>query len=385
MSQFPTARQSLLAVAGGGYVSGVSVLASALAEGVLWFRRELRELVPRRVSEVLTQPPRVLMLLVGKSELELVLYESRLWGGSRRRTALGSGTWKDLEDLLRRQLRSWGWISNVEIAVPLDRCLVLDKRIPASATERSGDIMRLELQRSNPGGLEDIAFGHVVHGADPGDDLVRATCYVCKRSILSPISDQVATLNVVPAAIRVVSADGTVLDVNLKPAQSSMPPLSRLAKSASQLLGAILVTLFIAGAVTHKLRVEAEIADVHGVVEELQKQAKAKRLALSSAAQMNDGIASLRVRRIETPTILEIWEELTKILPGSAYAVEVRLEDAVITIDGSARSASELVALLSKSSFFQSVEFAAPVTRDAQKERERFQLRARLATGRARR
>jgi general secretion pathway protein L len=112
---------------------------------------------------------------------------------------------------------------------------------------------------------------------------------------------------------------------------------------------------------------------------------KAKALALRRAAELRvagarEAEALERLRR-EAPQPVEILNELTRVLPDTAWLTDLRLEEGRVDLTGQARSASELLALIERSPLFVDAALAAPVVVEAQDGRERFSLRARLRAG----
>jgi Tfp pilus assembly protein PilN len=83
-------------------------------------------------------------------------------------------------------------------------------------------------------------------------------------------------------------------------------------------------------------------------------------------------VVSLRERRGE---ILQVLDELSRIVPTSAYFSNLRYRDGSIELLGNAESASILVPLLERSPLFKNVGFNAPSNR-GRDNRETFSLKA---------
>ncbi len=85
-------------------------------------------------------------------------------------------------------------------------------------------------------------------------------------------------------------------------------------------------------------------------------------------------LSDLRERRGE---ILRILDELSRVVPASAYVSNLRYRDGVVEIQGSAENASNLVPVLERSPLFENVAFNAPSNR-GRDNRETFSLKAEL-------
>jgi general secretion pathway protein L len=62
--------------------------------------------------------------------------------------------------------------------------------------------------------------------------------------------------------------------------------------------------------------------------------------------------------------IVEIAEELSRIIPPDAYLTEIKLDENKLSLFGIAESASGLISLLEESSLFEGVEFLAAIRKD---------------------
>ncbi|TMA45603.1 MAG: PilN domain-containing protein, partial [Deltaproteobacteria bacterium] len=64
-----------------------------------------------------------------------------------------------------------------------------------------------------------------------------------------------------------------------------------------------------------------------------------------------------------------LLRELTDLVPADAYLTSLNLRQGRLTLEGSARSASDLIAALEKSRHFHNVSFTSPTTKAGDKER----------------
>jgi len=72
--------------------------------------------------------------------------------------------------------------------------------------------------------------------------------------------------------------------------------------------------------------------------------------------------------------VTTLLKELTDLIPSDAYLTTLNLRGGRLTLDGQARSASDIITALEKSKRFKNVTFSSPTTR--QGEKERFALTA---------
>jgi general secretion pathway protein L len=90
-----------------------------------------------------------------------------------------------------------------------------------------------------------------------------------------------------------------------------------------------------------------------------------------------------RVSRLNGDNIrlIDLLNELTKIIPDDTSLSRFSLEDDVIRIQGVSLSASELISILDSSNSFSEVKFVAPVTQNSDTGKENFTIEIKLNTG----
>ncbi len=109
-------------------------------------------------------------------------------------------------------------------------------------------------------------------------------------------------------------------------------------------------------------------------LEKLQKQRDDYRKEMVELNQIRSGEISK----------VAVLDELTRLLPDTAWVWNLKYNGKEIELSGFADSASDLIPLLDRSPLFEKVEFLAPVTKEIQmrgdgnKEKERFKIKAKI-------
>jgi general secretion pathway protein L len=96
----------------------------------------------------------------------------------------------------------------------------------------------------------------------------------------------------------------------------------------------------------------------------------------TSTARQEELVARRLLAQIE-PRV-RIVDELSRILPDSAWLAEMRIDPGSVEISGFARSAAALVPALEGAALFADVTLTAPITIDDSQKMERFSYRMRL-------
>ncbi|MBI3988667.1 MAG: pilus assembly protein PilM [candidate division NC10 bacterium] len=117
---------------------------------------------------------------------------------------------------------------------------------------------------------------------------------------------------------------------------------------------------------------EERVSGMQAMVEE------AKKLA-ADLSRLEGELKTLERLEASSPRRLEVLRELATVLPKGTSITSLTIDGDGLKLSGSAADAASFVALLEASPIFQQVEFTAPlVTRDREKGRQEFQLKAQL-------
>ncbi len=78
------------------------------------------------------------------------------------------------------------------------------------------------------------------------------------------------------------------------------------------------------------------------------------------------------------PGVVQVWEELARILPDSTYLTEVEVREAEVVVTGFSDAAPALIRLLEGSQTLHDASFTGPVVQDRARGKEQFSLRMSL-------
>jgi len=112
------------------------------------------------------------------------------------------------------------------------------------------------------------------------------------------------------------------------------------------------------------------------------ESAKDKALAVNSSLRAIEGslteVAELRRLKTARPPVIRIFEELTRLLPDTAWVTSLRIEGDALEVTIVAQSTSELLPLLVRSPLFTTADLSTPVTYDPDRRSERATVRMTL-------
>jgi len=121
-------------------------------------------------------------------------------------------------------------------------------------------------------------------------------------------------------------------------------------------------------------KAKAELRRLDAQVAALRPFAERYEETLSDLDDAQGRIAAVREEAAVSGEVLQILRELTDRLPNGTWLLSLRMEGRKVDIEGLSPSASEIFPALTRDGRFRSVEFGAPITRQADNI-ERFKIR----------
>lgn len=266
------------------------------------------------------------------------------------------------------------------LTMPVEKCFLHSVEVPKAALSRIDPLLKLELSRVTPFSAGDVLTGWYETDAVSSDTHVTVTQIIARRSVLTPVLDDLAKWKIPVAGIYARIAEGEYLPASLRNTEVAIgdPGLGRWRKLAFAAAGFACLCVVIAAWGLFS-RQAAELADLSQRIEIAQKKAVTVRKRLDQMASSSQRIVDLKTAKLQGPSPLAIWEELTRLIPDTAWISALSIEKAQVTIEGNARSPEELIPLLDGSALFEAVSFAAPVTKLPGNDLTRFVIRLSLS------
>jgi general secretion pathway protein L len=266
------------------------------------------------------------------------------------------------------------------LALPAVKCFLHSVEVPKAALSRIDQFLGLELSRVTPFAASDVLTGWFETADAPGDTHATISQVIAKRSIVAPLLEELARWKIPVSGIFARSPEGDYLPPRLaNPAVAigdrGVGRWRRLAVAASVFAG----LCALASMWTVFSRQASELEDLSQRTETAQKKAVEVRKRLALMESSSQRIVELKTAKLSGPSPLAIWEELTRLIPDTAWVSSLAIDKAQVTIEGNARSPEELITLLDASLLFEAVSFNAPVTKLPGNDLTRFVIRLALS------
>lgn len=350
-----------------------------------WWRNELTALLPQKYFERFSRS--VNQLRVAVSESEIIVYHEN--GGRTRALGRQLRTRSDKpqsaseqveahaqQELLRAQIQALKpKPSRVILAVAPGLSLTKELQLPLAAQQDLTQVLTFEMDRQTPFRADSVYFDYRVMRRDAARKQLAVCLGVVPRALvdeaLSPLSDLDLRMSQ-PGASTDSSWDGRTFSVTR--ARDEQGLLSRINPLLLALNGLFLMAVIF-------LPFYHQRSERTALSTQLNQVRTAANGAMSLREQVDRLAQEIKMavdRKSQWPTMIEILNELTVVLPNSTWLNRLEIKDGEIHLQGVSSSASSLIALIEESATFADVRFQSPVTQDPRTGRERFHLSARI-------
>ncbi|HEY8261051.1 MAG TPA: PilN domain-containing protein [Methylosinus sp.] len=272
-----------------------------------------------------------------------------------------------------------------KVVVELPRRYFFVRRFdaPLAAQADLPRLMTVEIERKTPFKLADVLHGHILATHASAPDKLVVEQWILRRDLLARAIEGSGLAGEDVDAVQPVWPPD---DPRPAPAMSVRAETAvghdregRIALAAT----AVALILFIVGVGVTFWRQEQQIEAFDAAISEASTRAASARRIADRAATDSRLLATLREERAKNPTFVELWAEVSRVLPDGAFASELRLSERreggrSMELIGFAESAATLPALFDRSSLFSDAKLTAPITPDPAEKRESFSLQANI-------
>ncbi len=356
--------------------ASLTPLYSGLARFATWWLGELVGLLPVRLRAPFGHGRPVLMVEIGERTATL----DSAKGGARRRLGevkLDEGAGPGGRDEALRLIRR-GRLGGAELAVvvPAGQALRQVVELPAAANENLREVVAFEMDRHTPFKAEDVYFDCRVAGADPRLDRISVDLAVVPKDVADGALRVVRAWGLDPDRLEVAGADAGGL--NLLPAAGARTQGSA-SRRLSLMLAACAAGLVLLIAYLPLLRQQAQLSQIDAELTQARADAVAVDRLKTRVASLAERGGFFAQRKAATPTVTEVFQEVTRLLPDNTYLAQLGVRGDQLALSGYSGKASALIAQLEQSELLAEVRFSSPVTLDRRVGLDRFNLAARVA------
>lgn len=253
-----------------------------------------------------------------------------------------------------------------------DLFFLRDLYVPKVALPALAQILEQEVSRRTPFQLSDI-WQAAIPAADGTGEIVSLCHWIVRRdraeAALTELGLTAGDVDFLAAA----DANGEVVPViAFHVISQENPPW---AARAIKLLAAGAVVAVLLGLVVLEWCQVGVATGIEASLVEVRQGAQGDRGGSNQAARLFALKADMG--------ILEIWDELSRILPDNTFLTETRFADGQVTISGFSADAAHLVRIIDRSPMFFGSALAAAITPDSVEQKDRFRISFKVRGGRS--
>jgi general secretion pathway protein L len=267
-----------------------------------------------------------------------------------------SNTFSSIDDLIANSRSSRKTI----LSVSLDLCFQLSSQFPVSARSKVNQLSQLELQRATPFALADVYNGCIVVGEN--ETTVFTQQFVLKKIIVTEIQQQLLQHKKPIEAVFIRDISGKAIELAFSPNGEFFghQHFKKWKKNLGLSFGMFAIGSAVLLAGIHSFHAK-QYEVISSATENLQPEIKKVKQVLESSEKRNTSIMAMQKLQVESVSRLAVIEEVTRVLPDTAYLLNLSIVDNRILLEGSANSPEKLIPVFESSSFFKNVAFGSAV------------------------
>ncbi len=338
-----------------------------------WWVGELNAMLPEDVRRAFRPSGQQLILALDGAHL---LVDRRRGDTTTRvgRYALGPNA--SLPPELSTQADVTGETGEVILCLPADKVLTRTLTLPLATEENLREVLAFQMDRQTPFTVEQVYYDYAVVARERKTRTLSLDLVVVPRAVVDGLLDSLKRLGVQPGQVTLCRGAGAEpMAVNLLPVPQR--PRKRVAPQRINIGLGILAVLLLLSAVSmpllHKARVMRTLQpmlDVAASKAEVAQKLREKVDALKAESRF------LVEKKQASLLVLEVMNELTRILPDHTWLNRLEISPTEVQIQGQSTSSGALIPLTESSPVLHNARFRSPVTQIPRTNEERFHLSA---------
>ena len=230
---------------------------------------------------------------------------------------------------------------------------ISERRLPLSTLKRAAE---LDILTETPFQVQDV---NILLSTGREQE---ATYFILRRDFVDEIKAQLRRADIEVSGIYLGAAQVEV-GSGLRAQDFSDCPNRRVRRITTSLLALsiFLASLFCAYQINQKTSAAAEKLDAQ--ITEANKQAHAARSRFDQYARKAKQLQALKTKQAKTLEVVEAWEELSRILPDTAFLTDLVISDDRMEITGFSEKPAALIGSIEESPLFRRAQFTSPVVK----------------------
>lgn len=338
-----------------------------------WWISELSGMLPPRVRRVLM--PRAQRLFLELDGTDVVMSQGTMQDKQElTRYTLGQADAAPLR--LSAEDKAHQHARELVLCLPRDKVLTRSLTLPLAAEENLREVLSFEMDRQTPFTAEQVYYDFAVVARSPAEHTLTVDLALATRHMLDELLARLDKHGIHPDRVTInCDKGGGFAAVNLLPVENRQrkaitPRLVNLA------LGTLAVLLLVSAVSLPLMNKRQKIKALEPLLETASAQAEEAQRLRKEVDQLTANSRFLTDKKQSSLPVLEVMDELTRILPDDTWITRLDIKGTELQIQGQSSSAAALIPLIESSSMLQNPRFRSPVTQIPRSDAERFHLSA---------
>ena len=338
-----------------------------------WWISELSGMLPPRVRHVLM--PRAQRLFLELDGTDVVMSQGTTQDKQElTRYTLGQADAAPLK--LSAEDEAHQHARELVLCLPRDKVLTRSLTLPLAAEENLREVLSFEMDRQTPFTAEQVYYDFAVVARSPAERTLTVDLALATRRMLDELLARLDKRGLHPDRVTInCGKGGGFAAVNLLPVENRQrkaitPWLVNLA------LGTLAVLLLVSAVSLPLMNKRQKIKALEPLLETASAQAEEAHRLHKEVDQLTANSRFLTDKKQSSLPVLEVMDELTRILPDDTWITRLDIKGTELQIQGQSSSAAALIPLIESSSMLQNPRFRSPVTQVPRSDAERFHLSA---------
>jgi len=351
---------------------------SAVYQFMNWWASGLKSFVPDNYQEKLFPQP--IKIFITRDEQDIVVWNQY----NKELERIGSSEeseeqwWHQVQHIINqadgKKVSTHFLLSNKD-------ALVRKIALPQAAKENLLDVIGFELDKYVPFNKDQVQLGYKIDRTNTTDDkLLLDLAVIPKQKVMDVLKlcdEKSIFLDSIDVNLEEENSKPAALGVNLLPADKRKPKDFTNLK-INVVLTVVLVALVYFVMYTSLANKQNKIDKLTVINEQLQKQARTSKLLNKELKNAIVSSKFLQNKKQEHPAIMEIFSEVTSMLPDNTYLTRFKLDHNKLEITGQSANANSLIPLLNESKNWYVPQFIGAVVPDPRTNKEKFTIKAEL-------
>ncbi|MGB9154825.1 MAG: PilN domain-containing protein [Alphaproteobacteria bacterium] len=324
-----------------------------------WWLSEMSAMIPKDIKERLTPPTENIIISFENADAVVRRFDAQ---GS---TVIRRESLKALEAMDMPLLPSY---QTASIALPSENAFIDNFKVPVSARAKLHQAVSFEVKRRSPFRSDDALFDFSAVN-NPDRQTLNVEWATIPANLIQRGKIIAQKLGYLPVAVGIAANTNKNLKYVFDRQKHSSP--FRLDKPLAIML--LSFALFICVAIYAISARSGQVTEINREVSTLKAEAKQ---AGDTKAAVDKRLAALSLvaSRTNEPKVLGILREVTNLMPNDTWVAEFNLKGNQLELIGYSAAASSLIERFATVPLFDHAHFRAPITPQANKNLERFDI-----------